>query len=71
MTTWIAACRNTVGPAKFLIPQGTFLVGPNGSPLKILLVSSSPAPVSLTAKASLFGPTTIARKTTYAKFFQS
>ncbi|XP_031741281.1 exopolygalacturonase [Cucumis sativus] len=28
MTTWIAACRNTVGPAKFLIPQGTFLVGP-------------------------------------------
>ena len=28
MTTWIAACRNTVGPAKFLIPQRTFLVGP-------------------------------------------
>ncbi|KAL4038874.1 hypothetical protein IC575_002510 [Cucumis melo] len=28
MTTWIAACRNTVGPAKFLIPQGTYLVGP-------------------------------------------
>ncbi|XP_038896337.1 exopolygalacturonase clone GBGE184-like [Benincasa hispida] len=28
MTTWIAACRNTDGPAKFLIPQGTFLVGP-------------------------------------------
>lgn len=28
MTTWIAACRNTVGPAKFLIPEGTFLVGP-------------------------------------------
>ncbi|KAE8646348.1 hypothetical protein Csa_016065, partial [Cucumis sativus] len=28
MTTWIAACRNTVGPAKFLIPQDIFLVGP-------------------------------------------
>ncbi|KAG6575808.1 Exopolygalacturonase, partial [Cucurbita argyrosperma subsp. sororia] len=28
MTTWIAACRNTSGPAKFLIPEGTFLVGP-------------------------------------------
>ncbi|XP_022953910.1 exopolygalacturonase-like [Cucurbita moschata] len=28
MTTWIAACRNTTGPAKFLIPKGTFLVGP-------------------------------------------
>ncbi|XP_038896336.1 exopolygalacturonase-like [Benincasa hispida] len=28
MTTWIEACRNAEGPAKFLIPQGTFLVGP-------------------------------------------
>ncbi|KAL4038557.1 hypothetical protein IC575_002179 [Cucumis melo] len=28
VTTWIEACRNTVGPAKILIPEGTYLVGP-------------------------------------------
>ncbi|XP_022153668.1 exopolygalacturonase-like [Momordica charantia] len=28
MTAWIAACRNTSGPATLLIPSGRFLVGP-------------------------------------------
>ena len=28
MKTWVAACRTSTAPAKVVIPQGTFLVGP-------------------------------------------
>lgn len=28
MKTWVAACKNSNAPAKIVIPQGTFLVGP-------------------------------------------